>query len=247
MVLLDSQLTEYNAQGHLTINDFYSSEIVAKITDDINQWAAETRASLSPEDERWYLEQDVPDGVSLFRKLDNPIYNRPLLRKLLVTPRLLAIAEQLIGTNLSVFFSQVFMKPAKHGGPKPVHQDNFYFGPADEDRVLTVWVAIDDATTENGCLYYGDGSHKTGVHQHVAPAGEPFNLMVPADIAVNFPMTAAPVNAGGLSLHHGSTFHQSSENTSDLPRRALAMHFIPQDMPLVSPGLDYDLSVVVNF
>ena len=246
-MLNQSQLETYQDKGHLTINGFYPLETVSKVISEINLWAKQTRANLSDEDQRWYLEQDVPVGVTLFRKLDNPIYNRPVLRDLIVTPSLLEIASQLIGDRLTVFFSQVFMKPAKYGGPKPVHQDNYYFGPADEDRVLTVWVAIDNAAVENGCLYYGDGSHHTGVHQHIAHANEPFNLMVPNEVAKKFPMRAAPVDAGGISLHHGSTFHQSSENNSEFPRRALAMHFIPQDMLLVNPALDYDLSVVVPF
>ncbi|MBA63854.1 MAG: hypothetical protein CMJ76_15985 [Planctomycetaceae bacterium] len=246
-MLYESQLAEYQHKGHLTINGFYSPQTVTLIIDEINNWADQTRAELGENDQRWYLEQNVPAGVSLFRKLDNPIYNRAILRQLIVTPKLLSIAEQLIGKGLTVFFSQVFMKPARYGGPKPVHQDNYYFGPEDEDRVLTVWMAIDNATLENGCLYYGDGSHHTGVHQHIAPPDEPFNLMVPAEIAAQYPMTPAPVSAGGISLHHGSTFHQSSENRSEFPRRALAMHFIPQDMPLVNPALEYDLSVVVSF
>ena len=246
-MLNEPQLTEYQDKGHLTINDFYGPATVAQVIDEINIWADETRAVLSAEDQRWYFEKNVPQGISVFRKLDNPIYNRKVLRQLLVTPELLSIAKQLIGKPLTVFFSQVFMKPAKYGGPKPVHQDNYYFGPEDEERVLTVWLAIDTATVENGCLYFGDGSHHTGVHQHVAPSDEPFNLMVPKEIAAEFPMTPAPVDAGGISLHHGSTFHQSSENKSEFPRRALAMHFIPQDMPLINPALNYDQNAIVRF
>lgn len=246
-MLQESQLAEYHERGHLTINDFYSPEVVEQVIAEINSWADETRAGLTPADERWYLEQNVPAGMSIFRKLDNPIYNRPQLKQWLATPELISIAEQLIGSKVAVFFSQVFMKPAKYGGPKPVHQDNFYFGPEKEDHVLTVWMAIDNATTENGCLYYSDGSHRQGILQHIAPPGEPFNLLIPDDVAQQFPMTAAPVNAGGISLHHGNMLHQSSENQSDLPRRALAMHFVARDKPLVNPALDYDLSVVVNF
>ena len=246
-MLSESQLAEYQDKGHLTINNFYRPETVAQIITEINIWADEVRADLSSQDQRWYFEQNVPEGISLFRKLDNPIYQREILRRLIVTPELLSIGEQLIGKALTVFFSQVFMKPAKYGGPKPVHQDNYYFGPEDENRVLTIWLAIDNATVENGCLYFGDGSHHTGVHQHVAPPDEPFNLMVPEEVAAEFPMTPAPVDAGGISLHHGNTFHQSSGNKSEFPRRALAMHFIPQDMTLINPALEYDQSVVVPF
>ena len=134
-MLNESQLAEYQDKGHLTINGFYEPATVAQVIDEINIWADETRADLSVEDQRWYFENNVPEGISVFRKLDNPIYNRKVLRQLLVTPELLNIAKQLIGEPLTVFFSQVFMKPAKYGGPKPVHQDNYYFGPKDEERV----------------------------------------------------------------------------------------------------------------
>ena len=132
---------------------------------------------------------------------------------------------RLYGADLRVFFSQVFLKPPEAGGPKPVHQDNFYFGPADRDRVLTVWIAIDEATTENGCLFFVDGSHREAVLPHVAPPDEPFNLQLPAETAARFEMTAAPVSRGGVSFHHGNTLHQSSANGSRNPRRAVAIHF----------------------
>ncbi len=161
-------------------------------------------------------------------------------------PDVVAMVEQLIGSGVSVFFSQVFMKPPEVGGPKPVHQDNFYFGPDDQDATLTVWIALDNATVENGCLYYGDGSNLREVLDHFAPEDEPFNLQVPEGIMEQFEMTPAPVPSGGISFHHGNTLHQSSNNTSQRPRRAVAFHYLRNDAKLVQPGLPYDLDIVVK-
>ena len=103
MSLNQPQLEQYQRQGHLTLNGFYSAGTIQQVIEDINLWADETRSQLTPSDQRWYLEQDVPEGVSLFRKLDNPIYNRPKIRELLVTTELLSVAEQIIGNDLAVF------------------------------------------------------------------------------------------------------------------------------------------------
>ena len=45
--------------------------------------------------------------------------------------------------------------------------------------MVTAWIALDDATLENGCLYFGEGSNLGPVYAHVAPADEPFNLQLP--------------------------------------------------------------------
>ena len=119
---------------------------------------------------------------------------------------------------MSVYFSQIFFKAPEGGGPKPAHQDNFYFGPTDIEGVVTAWIALDDATLENGCLYFGEGTNLGPVYAHVAPADEPFNLQLPAAILDKQPMSPAPVRKGGVSFHHGNTFHQSGAE----PQRALA-------------------------
>ena len=69
-----------------------------------------------------------------------------------------SMVESIIGPGVSVYFSQIFFKPPEGGGPKPAHQDNYYFGPNDPEGVVTAWVALDDATLENGCLYFGEGT-----------------------------------------------------------------------------------------
>jgi ectoine hydroxylase-related dioxygenase (phytanoyl-CoA dioxygenase family) len=109
-----------------------------------------------------------------------------------------------------------------------------------------VWIAIDEATTENGCLFFVDGSHREAVLPHVAPPDEPFNLQLPAETAARFEMTAAPVSRGGVSFHHGNTLHQSSANGSRNHRHAVAIHFLSGDDRLVAPPLEYDPSVIIR-
>jgi len=238
-MLTDQQLEQFQQDGHLTVDAFFTAAQIKSAIKDIDIWGQQIRDNLSDEEKSWFLERDAGEDAPL-RKLDDPVFHRPVFQQLAQVPRVKQGIEQLIGPDVCIFFSQVFMKPAHHGGPKPIHQDNYYFDPTDHQRQVTLWVALDEATTENGCLYFANGSHLAGVVNHVAPTDEPFNLQVPSNLAQQYKMTAAPVAQGGISIHHGSVFHQSSANRSDFPRRAVAMHFLPQDMALLNPTLAYD-------
>jgi len=242
-MLSQQQINTFRRTGHLTVADVFEDTRIQAALDDLAIWCEEFLSAL-PDDERgWYLES-AAKGKPVLRKLDNPVFYRPVFRQLAEDPKLIAMVEQLLGPGVSIFFSQVFMKPPEVGGKKPIHQDNFYFGPDDPDATLTVWIALDDATIENGCLYYCD-QHQTVVIRHVAPEGEPFNLQIPAETAATIEMKPAPVPRGGVSFHHGNTPHQSSANHSTRPRRATAIHYLRNGARLVSPALDFDEKLIV--
>jgi ectoine hydroxylase-related dioxygenase (phytanoyl-CoA dioxygenase family) len=241
-VLTDDQVDTFRRTGHLTVaNIFDDAEIDAAITD-LDAWSREFLGSMRSEQRDWYLEGE--SDQPLLRKLDNPVYHREVFRSMARHRRLVAIVHQLIGDGLSVFFSQVFMKPPEVGGPKPIHQDNFYFGPNDLDATLTAWIALDEATIDNGCLHYSN-VHQSEIFPHVAPEGEPFNLQIPAEHARRFEMSPEPVPRGGVSFHHGNTPHQSSANRSPRPRRAAAFHYLLDSARLADSGLSYDASLSV--
>jgi ectoine hydroxylase-related dioxygenase (phytanoyl-CoA dioxygenase family) len=242
-VLSDLQVKEFRATGHLTVPDVLTPDQVSTALDDIHHWGDEFLENLADDQKRWYLE---PGGQgTALRKLDNPAFHRQTFQQLAKSDNVVAMVEQLIGPGVSVFFSQIFCKPPEIGGPKPIHQDNFYFGPDDLNATLTVWIALDTATVQNGCLFYGDSSNLGPIHPHIAPKGEPFNLQLSPERHHEYAMTPAPVQSGGISFHHGNTWHQSSANTSDHARRAVAFHYLQKDARLVQPALDYDASVLL--
>jgi len=243
-VLSEHQISQYRRTGHLTVTGVFHEKQIASALDDIDAWGQQFLQALPENQRSWYLERESA-GQPALRKLDNPAFHRPVFQQLAKHPALVDMVEQLIGPGVSVCFSQVFMKPPEVGGNKPIHQDNFYFGPDDPDAILTAWIALDDATTENGCLYYCD-RHQTEIIEHVAPEDKPFNLQIPSAIAKQFLMLPAPVPRGGVSLHHGNTPHQSSANQSPRPRRAAALHYLRNDARLIKPALSYDDRSVVK-
>lgn len=243
-MLTNDQLLTFRDTGHVTVPEVLTADQLSAAVSDIQTWSTEFLQDLPADQRRWYLENQ---GTSpALRKLDNPAFYRPVFQQLAQDARLVAMVEQLIGPDVCIFFSQVFCKPPEVGGPKPVHQDNFYFGPDTADATLTVWIALDDATPQNGCLFYADGSHQGPVFQHEAPEAEPFNLQIAAEFRQKYPMTPAPVPAGGVSFHHGNTWHQSAANTSQHARRAVVFHYLRNSATLTSPALQYDHSIVVQ-
>jgi phytanoyl-CoA hydroxylase len=239
MSLSNDHIRTFTDLGHLTATGLLSEADIDDATSDAMAWAGETLGNLTPMDEHWYLDAGAT-GRHL-RKLDDPVHFRSVFRKLAGTRSLVEAVEQLIGgQGVTVYFSQIFFKPPEGGGPKPIHQDNFYFGPSDPDGMVTAWIALDDATIENGCLYYGDGSHKTGLVDHFAPLDEPFNLQLPEEAVASANMTAAPVPRGGVSFHHGITLHGSGDNNSTKWRRAVAFHYVRNDVTFVSPAWTFD-------
>jgi ectoine hydroxylase-related dioxygenase (phytanoyl-CoA dioxygenase family) len=245
MSLAATQLEDFRRAGHLTVAGVFRPEEMDSAIADIERWGEEFLADLPPDRRRWYIDGNV-QAREVLRKLDNPHYHRPVVQRLARDPRLTGLVECLIGAGLSVCFSQIFFKAPEGGGPKPAHQDNFYFGPRDPEALVTAWIALDDATAENGCMSFGEGTHRGPVMAHVAPPGEPFNLQIPAEMVARTAMTLAPVPKGGVSFHHGGVFHQSGANHSKRWRRACALHYVRNDNAFIHPALKYDETVFVR-
>jgi len=235
----------YRQFGHLTVPGMFDAAAMQAAIDDIQAWGEQVLAELPPAQRAWYVDGGVT-ARTVLRKLDNPHHHRPAIRALAFHVPLREAVESLIGPGVSVYFSQVFFKPPEGGGPKPAHQDNFYFGPNDEEGVVTAWIALDDATLENGCLEFGDGSNLGPVYPHVAPPDEPYNLQLPAELLARQPMTPAPVRRGGVSFHHGNTFHRSAPNLSTHWRRAIALHFVNHQTVFDHPALPYDHALALR-
>ena len=237
MAVID--LKAFQARGHATAADLFTAAEMDAVVEDVGRWGEEFLRELPAAQRRWYLDGGVK-AREVLRKLDNPHHQRESVRGLARDPRLVSLVESVIGKGVSVYFSQIFFKPPEGGGPKPPHQDNFYFGPRDPQALITAWIAFDDATVENGCLFFGEGTHREPLMPHVAPPDEPFNLQVPAAGAAKIAMTPAPVPKGGVSFHHGGVLHQSGPNHSPRWRRACALHYVRNDNAFVQPALPYD-------
>lgn len=238
-------LALYRADGHATMPGVFSPQRMDAAVAEVVAWGDEELAAMSDEDRRWFVDDGVA-GASVLRKLDNQHIRRAFFADLARDPAIVDLAEALVGKGVAVYFSQIFFKPPKGGGPKPAHQDNYYFGPSDSDGMVTAWVALDDADEENGCLRYGRRTHAGPILAHAAPKDRPYDLQIAGGDLADMEMRPAPVPKGGVSFHHGGTVHVSADNRSDRWRRACAFHYVRNDVAFETPALPYDHSLVLR-
>ncbi len=142
-------------------------------------------------------------------------------------PAFLVAASQLLGDKPVRFWhDQLFCKPARHGGVVAWHQDYAYWTRTTAMQHLTCWVALDDATTENGCLYYVPKSHRWGLLEKPELAGTMEGLLdyLTAEQLSEFKPVPIEVKKGYASFHHPLMVHGSYENKSDQKRRAFVLN-----------------------
>ncbi len=136
----------------------------------------------------------------------------------------------------------LLLKPPERGGTVALHQDYTYTGYLDPPAIVSIGLALTDASVENGCLYVVDGSHKWGL------IGEPqaFAQQLRDDLDSELSpsqrrhveqTTPLEVRAGDVTMHHCLTFHGSYGNTSRQPRKAVVAHVFDGDCRLVRSRL----------
>ena len=142
---------------------------------------------------------------------------------------ILNIVEQLIGKNFAIWNSSFFAKPAFNGYATPWHQDGQYW-PIKPLATCSVWLAIDDATSENGCLKFIKGSHKDKkIKKHKINNNEKLTLNqeVLKSEYIEKNSVDLILKRGQISLHDIYMVHGSKENKSPNSRRAMTMRFMP--------------------
>ena len=146
---------------------------------------------------------------------------------ILWNPAFVMAASQLLG-NKSVRFwhDQLFCKPARHGGVVAWHQDYSYWTRTSPMQHLTCWVGLDDATTENGCLFYVPKSHNWGLLDKPELAGDMEGLMeyLTEEQKAAFKPVPIEMKKGYGSFHHPLLVHGSYENKSERSRRAFVLN-----------------------
>ena len=144
-------------------------------------------------------------------------------------PRILDAVEDLIGPDILVYHSTLFLKEAHSAAFVRWHQDSTYFYLAPHLHV-TAWVALSDASEAAGCMRALPGSHRWGSIAH-DDKPEPMNMIRRGQgISERFDAetgSALPLRAGEMSLHHTDLVHASGANETSDRRIGLAISYIP--------------------
>lgn len=218
----------YRENGFLVVEDCFSPEEVKALNDDA------TKICRGEYGEIKGLQEDtqgvVTDAEALARVLCIHFPNKlsPVMAGQITHPSLVNILQTVIGPDVKCMQQMLFIKCAGKPG-QAWHQDEDYI--PTRDRSLTgAWLALDDATVENGCLWVIPGSHKPGIlwpmkfhnDQRFDCAWESYDFPYKDSDAV-----PVEVKAGTVVVFNGYTLHRSLPNVAQSGyRRALVNHYM---------------------
>lgn len=143
----------------------------------------------------------------------------PILRRFATDARLVAVAIDLLGPDVRLYWDQAVAKPPGATSDVPWHQDNGYLQVEPEEYV-TFTVALDATREDNGCLWIQPGSHRAGVRPHRPTDTVFFRGYEGSDCGV-----AVPQREGDVLCFSSLTMHRSGPNRSAGPRRSWVIQF----------------------
>ncbi len=154
---------------------------------------------------------------------------------LIALARLLDIAEQFVGPNIALFASHYIAKAPYDGQAVLWHQDGSYW-PLDPMKVVTLWLAVDHTTPENGCMRVIPCTQHLELKPHAKRDDVPNVLNSSLDPALVDESRAVDIilKAGDVSIHHPNVIHGSNVNRSPLRRAGLTIRYIPTTTRIVS-------------
>ncbi|MFB6680229.1 phytanoyl-CoA dioxygenase family protein [Streptomyces sp. NPDC056390] len=163
---------------------------------------------------------ELLDGV---RKLQHFCAHEPRLAELARHPAILATVARFLEAEPVLIQDMALLKPPGGGREKPWHQDKAFFDIPLGTAVVGVWIALDDATIDNGCMHVLPGTHTEGPVVHFTRRD--FQI---CDTEVQTHRdTAVPLPPGGALFFDGLLHHGTPSNLTDTRRRAVQLHYVP--------------------
>jgi hypothetical protein len=217
-LLSDAEVGSYRKNGYVTPQYRIPTDLLRDLRQTVEA-LIDSNADVRPE-------QLV--GAHIKSSKDTGVRGRDELLDFAQHPDLLDIAEQIIGPDLILWGSQVFSKPARDGMAIPWHQDGQYW-PMRPLSTVTVWIAVDRATIENGCLRVIPGTHEGGLmpHETSDADGLALNQGVAKGAFDEREAVDIELEAGQISLHHAMLVHGSNANRSATRRCGYAIRYMP--------------------
>ena len=169
----------------------------------------------------------------------------PFVNDIIRRPAILDAVETVLGPNLLVWGTSVFMKPPGSRGFVSWHQDLTYWG-LNNDQEVAVWVALGPVNQNNGCMQFVKGSHQMGQKPHrdvtdehnILTRGQHVDVEIDESLVVD-----VELNAGEASFHHGHLLHCSGPNRSSQPRIGIVINYISTSVYQKNSSQDFAMLV----
>lgn len=222
--LTNDQVEFFRVNGYLAGVRLLDDGRVAELNEELAELMG-PRYAADPRFYEYHRNESGDDSRRLFHAL-GAWRIAPAFHDLIYHPPFVAAAERLLGGPVRLWHDQLFVKPPGEGGIVAWHQDYSYWTRTRPMAHLTCWIALDDATVENGCLQYVPGSHRWPLLPRGKLADDMdavLSVLTPEQRA-EFKPVAAELKAGEASFHHPMLVHGSYPNRSDRPRRGAVIN-----------------------
>ena len=226
ITLSPEQIEFYHREGYLALPAITTAEEVQGLQKIYDRLFA-TKAGRKEGDHLDLSSADEDGQAEVLPQILNPSKYAPELADALFRANAQSIAAQLLGPE-TVFRGDHAIRKAPHGeAATPWHQDEAYWEPEFEYNELSIWIPLQEATLENGCMQFVPGTHRQEVLPHHPIGNDPRVIGLEADDAEVHAKgaVACPIPAGGATIHSSRTLHYTSPNHSDGPRRAYILMF----------------------
>ena len=196
--LSSNQLKQYRDKGFISPINIFTKEKAKEIRNEIE-----------------LIEKRIPGELEKSGRYNAHLIS-PLLDEVAHNSKILDAVQSLIGENILVCGTTLFIKNPNEKGFVSYHQDAKYIG-LEPHNWVTAWVAITDSNEKNGCMRMWSGSHKDNLKEHDQKFNEG-NLLTRGQTVKNVPnekTTPLILKAGQMSLHHPTVVHGSDLNKSN--------------------------------
>jgi phytanoyl-CoA hydroxylase len=215
--LTPEQAKSWDEHGWFVLEDAFDAGTIGRVIAEIDPWEAKAEA--------WLRKQ--ADGKRFIARADEITFTAhlvarsPFLREFTRHPVFCDLVHDLIGPDVRLYWDQAVYKKPGTKAPFPWHQDNGYTF-VEPEAYLTCWVALTDATEENGCPRVVPGLHRNGTLAH-----ETSELGFVCFDEPPRPEVVAPVRAGGIVVFSSLTPHATGPNATRDVRRSYIVQFAP--------------------
>ncbi len=228
----DEHFDSYKSTGFLSVEGVLSEEKLEHskqaLMDLLHVDRKGAKLQFSKPEKELRTQQDRDLAI---RKIHEFVAVEDRLRQIAYHPDIIGTIRRIFGEEPKLIQDMALLKPPHRGGEKPWHQDMAYGNLTYTKAAIGVWIALDEATADNGCMHIIPGSHQEGATPHYAVRDWQLcdsQVPVSRDLIV-------PLQPGGALFFHGMLYHGTPSNLSAQGRRALQFHYVPASAEKVSP------------
>lgn len=211
----------FRRDGFVHLPSFFDAAEIGQLDADFERYIAEVVPMLPPAD-AFYENDGTQRALKQLQRIEEHDARLGALRE---HDKVVRLAELLLDGPARATGVEWFNKPREISRPTPPHQDGYYFC-LRPDEAMTLWIALDDADEENGCLRYVAGSHLAPLRAHGRSSVLGFSQTIldfgAADLEREY---AGVLKRGDALAHHSRTIHRADANRSQRERRSAAVVF----------------------